>query len=109
VGIEAADVAAGDAGPDVADLALTVDSMFTTTPFFRPRDGALPMPITSKPPSGFISATMAAIFEVPMSRPTIRFLLSFLPLNAIASTYPSHQVFFGPHFIPGDFTAKPLL
>ena len=25
----------------------TVDSMFTTTPFFSPRDGWLPMPMTS--------------------------------------------------------------
>src|SRR5262249_14978498 len=30
----------------------------------------------SKPPSGFISATMATILEVPMSRPTMRLLLS---------------------------------
>ena len=41
-------------------IALTVDSILTTTPFFSPRDGELPMPITSKPPSGFISATMAS-------------------------------------------------
>src|SRR5512134_1369495 len=34
------------------------------------------MPIISKPPSGFTSATMAAILEVPTSRPTISFLLS---------------------------------
>ena len=57
-------------------MAFTVVSMLTTTPFFSPRDGWLPMPITSKPPSGLISATMATIFEVPMSRPTMRFLLS---------------------------------
>src|SRR5215471_4864677 len=30
----------------------------------------------SKPPSGLISATMATILEVPMSRPTMRSLLS---------------------------------
>ena len=37
----------------------TVDSMFTTTPFFRPRDGWLPMPMISSAPSGLISPTMA--------------------------------------------------
>src|SRR5690349_3368842 len=34
------------------------------------------MPMISNPPSGRISATMAAIFEVPISRPTMSFLLS---------------------------------
>src|SRR3970282_1911990 len=57
-------------------MALTVVSMLTTTPFFSPREGWLPMPMISKPPSGLISATMAAIFEVPTSRPTISLLLS---------------------------------
>src|SRR5437016_5694461 len=47
--------------------------MLTTTPFLRPRDGCVPMPITLSAPSGAISATMAAIFDVPMSSPTIRF------------------------------------
>src|SRR4051794_12750943 len=56
-----------------------VASMFTTTPFLRPREGALPRPMTLSTPSGLTSATMATIFEVPMSRPTIRFLLSFMP------------------------------
>jgi hypothetical protein len=58
--------------------------MFTTTPFLSPREGELPMPMTSKPPSGFNSATIATIFDVPMSSPTIRFLLSFLPLSAMS-------------------------
>src|SRR3970040_626662 len=57
-------------------MALTVVSMLTTTPFFSPREGWLPMPMISKPPSGFTSATMAAIFEVPTSSPPISFLLS---------------------------------
>ena len=51
----------------------TVDSMLTTTPFFRPREGCEPRPITSIAPSAPISPTSATTFEVPMSRPTIRF------------------------------------
>src|SRR5438105_4299972 len=47
--------------------------MLTTTPFFNPRDGCVPMPMTLSAPSAVISATIAAIFDVPMSRPTIRF------------------------------------
>src|SRR5664279_1205024 len=54
-----------------------VASMLTTTPFLRPRDGCVPMPITLSSPSGPISPTIATIFDVPMSSPTIRFLLSF--------------------------------
>src|SRR6266513_755526 len=50
-----------------------VASMLTTTPFLSPRDGCVPMPITLSAPSGPISATIAAIFDVPMSSPTIRF------------------------------------
>src|SRR5437773_4344755 len=50
-----------------------VASMLTTTPFLSPRDGCVPMPITLSAPSGPISATIAAIFDVPMSRPTIKF------------------------------------
>src|ERR1700722_12484162 len=50
----------------------TVDSMLTTTPFFRPRDGWLPMPMISNAPSDLISPTMATTLLVPMSRPTIR-------------------------------------
>src|SRR5688572_5891781 len=53
--------------------------MLTTTPFFSPRAGQLPMPMMSRPRSGVISATIAAIFDVPMSSPTTSFLLS-LPL-----------------------------
>ena len=54
-----------------------VASMLTTTPFFSPREGCEPMPTTLSTPSGATSATMATIFDVPMSSPTIRFLLSF--------------------------------
>src|ERR1700676_4515189 len=50
----------------------TVDSMLTTTPFFRPRDGWLPMPMISNAPSDLISPTMATTLLVPMSRPTMR-------------------------------------
>src|SRR5688572_5719248 len=69
-------------------MALTVVSMLTTTPFFSPREGWLPMPMISKPPSGLTSATMAAIFEVPTSSPTSRFLLSrALPMFRIRSLF----------------------
>jgi hypothetical protein len=58
----------------------TVDSMLTTTPFLRPREGCTPMPITSIELSGPTSPTSAAIFEVPTSRPMIRFLSGRLPI-----------------------------
>src|ERR1700678_1278577 len=51
----------------------TVDSMLTTTPFFKPREGWLPMPMISSAPSALISPTMATTLLVPMSRPTRRF------------------------------------
>src|ERR1700683_1429039 len=50
----------------------TVDSILTTTPFFKPRDGCEPKPSTSIVPSAPISPTSATTFEVPMSSPTIR-------------------------------------
>src|SRR5215470_1955687 len=44
--------------------------MSTTTPLRRPRDGCVPIPITSiESPAG--SATTAQILVVPTSRPTI--------------------------------------
>jgi hypothetical protein len=58
----------------------TVASMLTTTPFFRPFDSCWPRPITSWRPSAITSATTATTFEVPMSRPTIRFFASFVIL-----------------------------
>src|SRR5438552_4805897 len=54
-----------------------VASMFTTTPFFNPREGCVPMPTIFMLPSSSTSATMATIFEVPISSPTMRSWLSF--------------------------------
>src|SRR5262249_15581876 len=59
----------------------TVDSMFTTTPRFRPRDGCEPRPTTSILPSLVISPTMATTLEVPISRPTIRLRSFFLGIG----------------------------
>src|ERR1700737_2176514 len=53
-----------------------VASMLTTTPFFSPREGCVPRPMMFSFFSGVISATMATIFDVPMSSPTIRFFAS---------------------------------
>src|SRR5262245_59998682 len=50
----------------------TVESMLTTTPFLRPREGCEPRPITSRLPSLCISPTSDTTFDVPMSSPTIR-------------------------------------
>src|ERR1700689_4425812 len=60
----------------------TVDSMFTTTPFFRPREGCDPRPNPPIEPSPPISPTRATTFEVPMSRPTMRFLSERLSIAA---------------------------
>ncbi|MCY1355027.1 hypothetical protein D9M69_414290 [compost metagenome] len=57
----------------------TVDSMLTTTPFFRPRDGCVPIPTISNWPSAVTSPTSATTLEVPISRPTI-----ILPLCTFA-------------------------
>src|SRR5690606_9424751 len=56
----------------------TVDSMFTTTPRFKPRDGDEPKPMTSIMPSGESSPTTATTFDVPTSRPTKSFRSSRL-------------------------------
>src|SRR6516162_3684825 len=50
----------------------TVDSMFTTTPFFSPREGWEPRPSSSIEPSSPTSPTSATTLEVPMSSPTMR-------------------------------------
>src|SRR5580698_7264561 len=63
----------------------TVDSMFTTTPFLRPREGCDPRPNTSMEPSRPISPTSATTLEVPMSRPTMRFLSERLSIAATIS------------------------
>src|ERR1035437_2486556 len=59
-------------------MALTVASMLTTTPFFRPLDSCPPMPMMFNRLSGSNSATIATTLEVPISRPTTRFLFSLL-------------------------------
>src|SRR5579862_106286 len=51
----------------------TVDSMLTTTPFLRPREGCEPTPSSSMEPSSPTSPTSDTTLEVPMSRPTMRF------------------------------------
>ena len=66
-------------------MAWTVESILTTTPFFKPREGCWPRPITLTPPSGCNSATMATIFDVPISSPTIKFFCSRILL--ITSPY----------------------
>src|SRR5712672_305252 len=48
----------------------TVDSMLTTTPFFRPREGCEPRPMISIAPSEVSSPTSATTLEVPTSSPT---------------------------------------
>src|SRR6185503_19227550 len=60
----------------------TVDSMLTTTPFLRPREGCEPTPRTSIAPSGPTSPTRATTLDVPMSRPTMRFLSDRLSIAA---------------------------
>src|SRR5262252_3130950 len=50
----------------------TVDSMLTTTPFLRPREGCEPRPSSSIEPSSPTSPTSATTLEVPMSSPTMR-------------------------------------
>src|SRR5690348_5113543 len=64
-------------------IELTFDSISTTTPFFMPREVWLPTPITSIGSPGTYSPTIAITLEVPMSRPTTRFLslLRFMGLN----------------------------
>src|SRR5882724_10583751 len=55
--------------------------MLTTTPFFRPREGCEPMPITSIWRSDVISPTMATTFDVPISSPTIKLRSGFLGIG----------------------------
>src|ERR1700722_3063842 len=62
----------------------TVDSMLTTTPFFRPREGCEPTPITSILPSAVTSPTSATTFDVPISNPTIRLRSVRLDIASIA-------------------------
>src|SRR5512144_3018392 len=59
----------------------TVESMLTTTPRFRPREGCEPTPATSIVPSGQSSPTIATTFDVPISSPTMRFLPVLLAIG----------------------------
>src|SRR3989338_3790361 len=59
----------------------TVLSILMTTPLRNPWEGWEPTPIISIPRS-VISPTTAQTFEVPISRPTIRLFLFFLPIAA---------------------------
>src|SRR3954449_3865829 len=62
-------------------------SKSTISPLRTPRDGACPTPRSLIVPSGLPSPTTTQIFDVPISRPTIRsllaitFFLSFLDWN----------------------------
>src|SRR5512139_2778846 len=60
----------------------TVESMLTTTPRFSPREGWEPTPTTSIVSSTVSSPTIATTFDVPMSRPTSRFLSGFLGIGS---------------------------
>src|SRR5512138_961773 len=76
----------------------TVDSMLTTTPRFKPREGCEPRPTTSMRPSLVISPTIATTFEVPMSSPTIKLRSFFLAIYALT-----------PPEVPRDFDELPAL
>ena len=69
-----------------ARIALTVSSMLTTTPRFRPLEGTEPMPMISTP-SSTSSPTMAQTLVVPRSSPAISSLsaISVAPLRSGAS------------------------
>src|SRR5207247_7424787 len=51
-------------------------SQSTISPLRTPREGAWPTPRILTVPSGFPSPTTTQIFEVPISRPTIKLLLA---------------------------------
>src|SRR6185503_8863658 len=74
----------------------TVESMLTTTPFLRPREGCEPRPITSRLPSLCISPTSDTTFDVPMSSPTIRLRSVRLAIEAGISVRRSCRAG-GPH------------
>jgi hypothetical protein len=60
--------------------------------FFRPREGWLPMPITSIAALGWLSPTIATILEVPISSPTIVSLalrLAIVRLSLVRCREPS--------------------
>src|SRR5512137_2409693 len=59
----------------------TVLSMLITTPLRKPRDGLVPIPMISSPSSETLP-TMAQIFVVPISSPTM--MLSRLPVFMVS-------------------------
>src|SRR5690554_1625983 len=63
-------------------IELTVDSILTTTPRFKPRDGCEPTPTISMVPCGVISPTRHTTLEVPISSATIM-LPAISPLTCI--------------------------
>src|SRR3954468_23595419 len=67
-------------------------SKSTISPLRTPREGAWPTPRTLIVPSGRLSPTTTQIFEVPISRPTIKSLLaiSLLLLSLINWHSPPH-------------------
>src|SRR5699024_7176394 len=67
-----------------------VDSMFTTMPFFMPREGALPRPMISSSPSVPGSATMQATLEVPISNATMRLFSGLLLIHSLQSGGGAH-------------------
>src|SRR5712692_5477709 len=68
----------------------TVASMLITTPLRRPREGCVPMPMTSIP-SGPTSPTMQQIFVVPMSSPTTSSPF-FCAMEFPSSAYGRHEL-----------------
>src|SRR5262249_33784202 len=56
-------------------------SKSTISPLRTPRDGAWPTPRILSVPSGRLSPTTTQIFEVPISRPTIKLLFAILLLG----------------------------
>ena len=67
-------------------MEVTVDSMFTTTPFLSPFDGWVPIPMMLRPCSP-TSPTIAHIFVVPMSRPTMISSLFLAIYTSFSSDY----------------------
>src|SRR4030042_1454270 len=66
----------------------TVLSMLTTTPFLKPCDGCVPMPMISTAVA-VGTPTMAQILVVPISRPTMN--SSFLPILSPPFLKPDHD------------------
>src|SRR5712692_2746867 len=63
--------AISSASPTACLMDSTVESILTTTPLRRPRDGLTPTPMMSRLPTGDHSAITQQIFVVPTSSPAI--------------------------------------